>query len=305
MKKSRKRKKHLSNFILTFSATLIGITIMGIVGLLLYSAISDKNQSREVLQSQESEEKDNFLYGLFSEEIPEEEIPKEESECDVRQVDEEEQQVQSRYADVLSDEDYMKANNIYPKETANEGEVVLAFAGDILFDPGYSVMAKLLQRPNGIHDSISEDLIVEMQNADIFMLNNEFPYSDRGTPTEGKQFTFRAKPEYADLLHEMGTISFRFNNHAYDYGEIALLDTLKRWKEQGRLMWCRTESEEAMKPVYFIAGDIKIAIVSATQIERLDNPDTKALQKLLPSISLLKFRQVIGSRQRQEKTVIL
>ena len=34
--------------------------------------------------------------------------------------------------------------------------------------------------------------------------------------------------------------------------------------------------EEAMKPVYFIAGDIKIAIVSATQIERLDNPDTKA-----------------------------
>ncbi len=33
--------------------------------------------------------------------------------------------------------------------------------------------------------------------------------------------------------------------------------------------------EEASKPVYFIAGDIKIAIVSATQIERLDNPDTK------------------------------
>ena len=42
--------------------------------------------------------------------------------------------------------------------------------------------------------------------------------------------------------------------------------------------------EEASRPVYFIAGDIKIAIVSATQIERLENPDTKGATESSPGV---------------------
>ena len=34
-----------------------------------------------------------------------------------------------------------------------KGEVSLLFAGDILFDPNYAVMAKALRQPNGILDS--------------------------------------------------------------------------------------------------------------------------------------------------------
>ncbi len=42
--------------------------------------------------------------------------------------------------------------------------------------------------------------------------------------------------------------------------------------------------EEASAPVYFIVNDIKIAFVSATQIERLDNPDTKGATESTPGV---------------------
>lgn len=101
-------------------------------------------------------------------------------------------------------------------------------------------MASLLQRAGGIHDSISEDLMDEMRNADIMMINNEFPYSSRGIPTEGKQFTFRARPESASILEEMGVdIVSLANNHAYDYGEEAFLDTMGLFPASECPMWAR------------------------------------------------------------------
>ena len=118
------------------------------------------------------------------------------------------------------------------------------------------------------------------------MVNNEFPYSDRGTPTPEKQFTFRAKPEYAELLHEMGAdIVSLANNHAYDYGEEAFLDTMDILENTGiPFVGAGHNLEEASAPVYFIAADIKIAVVSATQIERLDNPDTKGATETTPGV---------------------
>lgn len=44
------------------------------------------------------------------------------------------------------------------------------------------------QRGRGIEGSISQEMLDVMRSADIFMVNNEFPYSDRGTPTENKKF---------------------------------------------------------------------------------------------------------------------
>lgn len=267
MKKTKKRKKHLLKFTLTFVVTLIGITIFGMAVLLLCNVVKGKGEAVEASRTS---------FGLIVEKIPQEDESKQAAE--IKQTEQEQVEAQGKYAELLSDGEYMKENNIYAKETAVKDEVTLAFAGDILFDPGYSVMAKMLQRANGIQNSISEELMAEMQNADIMMLNNEFPYSDRGTPTEGKQFTFRAKPEYADILHEMGVdIVSLANNHAYDYGETALLDTLDTLEQRNMpYVGAGRDLEEASAPVYFIAGDIKIAIVSATQIERLDTPDTKA-----------------------------
>lgn len=169
-----------------------------------------------------------------------------------------------------------------PEEAVEEErDVTLAFAGDILFDDNYSIMVALKQRENGISDSVSEELRTEMKNADICMLNNEFTYTTRGEPTPEKAYTFRAKPEHAAMLHELGVdIVSIANNHTYDFGEVSLLDTLDTLTQEGILYaGAGRNLDEAGAPVYFETGGMTIGIVAATQIERLDNPDTKGATK--------------------------
>ena len=162
-------------------------------------------------------------------------------------------------------------------EPQKEDEVVLAFAGDILFDDEYSIMASMKQRSNGIYDTISADLLDEMTSADIFMLNNEFTYTLRGEPTFEKQYTFRADPETSEYLLDMGVdIVSLANNHAYDYGELSLLDSMDTLASmQMPYVGAGRNIEEASRPFYFETDGMKIGILSSTQIERLDNPDTK------------------------------
>lgn len=264
MKKIRRRKRHILNIMLTFWLTLAGVILVGTAGILVYRVVVGQEDAEEFSPLKFTE----VVSHIFTEKIPEEKEAEALGEGGSGG---------GRYGEILSDEEYMKDHNIYAKQTASEEEVTISFGGDILFDPNYSVMAKLLQRGNGIYDSIGAELLEEMKRADILMLNNEFPYSDKGTPTPEKQFTFRAKPESVSLLGDMGVdIVSLANNHAYDYGEAALLDTLDILTEAGMpYVGAGRNLEEAAKPVYFIANDIKIAIVSATQIERLDNPDTK------------------------------
>lgn len=286
MKKSRRRKKHLLSVALAFWATLIGVLILGVATILVGKIIMDNKADREtaVVKSAEKDGTSERPSRLNIEKIPENTAGDSgQTAVGTAAVGE---QPSGKYADILSDSEYMKNNNIYAKETANEGEVTLAFAGDILFDLGYSVMASLLLRPNGIYDSMSQDLLDEMNGVDIMMLNNEFPYSNRGTPTANKQFTFRAKPESVDILGQMGVdIVSLANNHAYDYGETALLDTFETLEQAGMpYVGAGRNLKDAVRPVYFIAGDLKIAYVSATQIERQDNPDTKEATDVSPGV---------------------
>jgi poly-gamma-glutamate capsule biosynthesis protein CapA/YwtB (metallophosphatase superfamily) len=60
------------------------------------------------------------------------------------------------------------------------------------------------------------------------MVNNEFPFSNRGEPMENKQFTFCSDPKYVKALNEMGVdIVSLANNHTLDYGRDALSDTFQ------------------------------------------------------------------------------
>lgn len=155
--------------------------------------------------------------------------------------------------------------------------VSVVFSGDILFDESYAIMASMKQRGGRIEDGISEGLLKRLRAADIFMVNNEFPYTDRGTPTAGKTFTFRARPEYASYLLDMGAdLVSLANNHAYDYGEISLLDSLDTLEGIGiPYVGAGRNFEEASEPVYMEANGLTIAFVAATQIERMASPDTK------------------------------
>lgn len=181
------------------------------------------------------------------------------------------------YLDILNDPEYMAENNIYAKDAKEPDRITITFAGDILFDENYAVMSTVMQNGGDISSAIAPDLIQEMKSADIMMINNEFPYSDRGTPTENKQFTFRAKPSTVSYLDDLGVdLVALANNHAYDYGEDAFVDTIATLKEAGvTYVGAGHNLEEARRPVYYIIDNMKIAFVAATQIEKSDYPDTK------------------------------
>lgn len=135
------------------------------------------------------------------------------------------------------------------------------------------------------------------------MLNNEFTYTDRGEPTPEKQFTFRAKPENAKMLHELGVdIVSLANNHAYDYGEISLLDSLDTLEGIDMpYVGAGRNLEEASKTVYFYAGNQKIAYISGTQIERSLPPDTKGATESTAGVFRCNTEQEIFGKVTEAK----
>lgn len=156
------------------------------------------------------------------------------------------------------------------EEDLNSFDFVLAFAGDINFDENWSTMKYYNSVENGIYDCISPELIQIMRDADIMCLNNEFTYSTQGSPLKGKAYTFRAQPSRVDILKEMGVdIVSLANNHAYDYGERSLIDTMATLKQAGiHYVGAGHNLEEAMSPVYFEVQGKTIVYVAASRAEK-------------------------------------
>ena len=177
-------------------------------------------------------------------------------------------EVYSEKTEILPEDTYM----LPEKET-----VTFTFAGDVLLDENYAVMSTYRANDSVLENCIDPQLLDIMRNSDVFMINNEFPYTNRGTPLPNKAFTFRATPENVQILRDMGVdIVSLANNHASDYGEVSLLDTLDTLDSaEIPYVGAGRDLEEASKVVFYQKGDMKIGIVSATEVERLATPDTK------------------------------
>ena len=195
------------------------------------------------------------------------------------------------------------------QECASDSEATFAFTGDINFSEGYVTTNRLDGCPNGIYDCFSEDLLELMRGIDVMMINNEFTYSARGEPLKGKTYTFRADPSRAKLLHEFGTdIVNLANNHVYDFGEEALVDTFAALDGEGiPYVGAGANLEEASRPYYFVCNGRKIAIVAATQIERSTNYTKEATQErpgVLKTLQPDKFVEVIRQAKSNSDSVI-
>ncbi len=148
--------------------------------------------------------------------------------------------------------------------------LTLAFAGDINFDDDWSVMQYYHANGDILTNVIDPAYLEEMRNADILWLNNEFTYSNRGTPLPGKAYTFRSDPGNVKILHEMGAdIVGLANNHVYDYGEDALRDTLATLRATGiPYVGAGYDLAEARSPVYLERNGVRIAYVAASRAEK-------------------------------------
>ena len=75
-------------------------------------------------------------------------------------------------------------------EEPQPSEVVFSFAGDVMFSDHYTSAYD----QNGISAIADAEMLAAMQDSDLFMLNEEFPFSLQGEPMEDKQYTFRTDP---------------------------------------------------------------------------------------------------------------
>ena len=159
--------------------------------------------------------------------------------------------------------DRSKSDNIRNSDAAAT-EPVLAFVGDMLFTE--NTLSRYHQQ--GISSMFSEELLSAMTDADLFMVNEEFPFSTRGEAAEDKQFTFRVDPSYVRIFQEIGVdVATVANNHALDFGVDAFTDSLDTLDQAGiaRVGGGRTLSE-AKAPVIRTVGDSTVGILGASRV---------------------------------------
>lgn len=204
-----------------------------------------------------------------------------------------------------------RLNNVYWQDTADEEQAVLSFTGDFNFAEGWYTTEYMEAQPNGIFDCFSKELLEEMQASDVLLMNNEFAYAaeGRGNALAGKAYTFRARPEMVELLSVFGADAVTLaNNHVYDYGETGLLDTMDCLRGAGMpYLGAGRNLEEATRILYYVLNGRKVAIVSATQIERTKQYTREATETECGVFKMLnpeKFLQVIEEAEANSDYVI-
>lgn len=271
----KKKRKTLTLFVITFFLTIV----IGASGMMVYYILQEKQAVSETV----SDGGAAMEAGPAGEAVPANEADEMVSEITYIDTD-------ARPSEETPAEDETQtesaAEPLAEIVTDQVGQAAVVFGGDVCFHDAYANMGSYVQRGSDIRNCISPYLLAEMQDADLCMVNNEFSYSDRGTPLADKTYTFRSKPDNVNILRDMGVdIVSIANNHAYDYGPEAFLDTIQTLDGAGvRHVGGGENLEKASEPVYFTVQNLKIGFVSATQIERTDNPDTKGATESAPGV---------------------
>jgi poly-gamma-glutamate synthesis protein (capsule biosynthesis protein) len=164
--------------------------------------------------------------------------------------------------------------------------VKLALAGDTML--GRGVAAALESRaPESL---VAPEVVAVAREADLFVLNLECCVSERGEPwpDPAKPFFFRAPPRATELLAHLGVDCVSLaNNHALDFGETALLDTLDHLAAAGiTCVGAGADVAEARAPAVLEARGFRLAVVAAT-----DHPEAYAAGPGKPGVAFADLRR--------------
>ncbi len=156
--------------------------------------------------------------------------------------------------------------------TLPQGEVKarLMFAGDICLSENYFTYLKYLSENGTASACFSEEYLKLMRDADVFFVNNEFPFTTSTDKLTGKLYNFKADPLTVDFLVDMGVdICGLANNHVYDYKAKSLTDTLDTITNAGMsYVGAGRNINEASEPFVLNVNGIKIAFVMASKAEK-------------------------------------
>ncbi len=190
----------------------------------------------------------------------------------------------------------------------HEYDFTMCFAGDFNLGEDEPTTAQLNAAGGDISQCISPELIQYMQSADLFLLNNEFTFSNQGAPLEGKMYTFRANPDNVKVWNTLGVdVAQLANNHVFDFGRQAMLDTFQTLTDAGiPYVGAGKNLEEAMTPFYTEIQGKKIAIVAASRAEkyRMTPQATEADPGILRCYDTELFKQEIREARANADIVI-
>ncbi|HEV7706988.1 MAG TPA: CapA family protein [Asanoa sp.] len=150
-----------------------------------------------------------------------------------------------------------------PARPAEPATLTLAFAGDVHFT-GRTL--GLLDKPATAFGPIAETLA----DADLTIVNLETAVTGRGTP-EPKRFHFRApKTAFAALRAAGVDAASVANNHALDYGQVGLLDTLAAADAADYpIFGAGRTADDAYAPWLTEVKGVRIAVLGMSQVAEL------------------------------------
>ncbi|MGZ6963800.1 MAG: CapA family protein [Acidimicrobiia bacterium] len=164
--------------------------------------------------------------------------------------------------------------------------VTLGLAGDTML--GRRVAERLATVPP---DSvIAPEVVAVAHKADLFVINLECCISARGErwPARHKPFFFRAPLAAVEVLTLLGVDCVTLaNNHALDYGAVALLDTFTHLERAG-IAWVGAGSDvaRARAPVTLDARGYRLTVLAAT-----DHPADFAAGPNRPGVAYADLRR--------------
>ncbi|MDP9296404.1 MAG: CapA family protein [Actinomycetota bacterium] len=150
------------------------------------------------------------------------------------------------------------------------GSLVIHGAGDVSLDPSYITTyatqgyAYAWSGLNGL-----------FEHDDLSVVNLECAVSKLGSPVP-KEFNFRGDPAALPAMRKAGVdVANMANNHSYDFGPEALLDTRKNILDAGVApVGAGKDPAEALAPAIFERNGWKIAVVGLDEV--VDPPDAVA-----------------------------
>ena len=152
-----------------------------------------------------------------------------------------------------------------PEPENSEIPVTMLFGGDVYLS---SYVLSSYDSSGGISGNLCENYRELIERSDFFIVNEEFPMSERGSAEDDKEFTFRVSPERVNILKEMGVDAVTLaNNHVLDFGRDALEDTIAALNGAGIAHTGAGENtEEASKAVIWEKDGRRIAVLGATRV---------------------------------------
>ncbi|MEX2275980.1 MAG: CapA family protein [Actinomycetota bacterium] len=147
-------------------------------------------------------------------------------------------------------------------EEEPKGAIVIQGTGDVNIDPSYVptfVSHGWDYAWSGLDGSFRRD--------DLTVINLECAVSDRGAAVE-KEFNFRGDPAALGSMRRAGVeVANLGNNHAYDFGPAALLDTVRNVR-RARIapVGAGATQDDALDPARFELDGWKVAVLGFDQV---------------------------------------